>query len=167
MFKKMFGPSFDELAREEIRLQRKYTQKHSENVDINIDNLEFDDIMKQDQKISNFNKFIKKATTYSLILLCFLLVFLTAFEIYKNFVYDKYSIGISLDEFNRIENGMTYEEVVNIIGHNGAMQSSLDLNIGSEYATESYLWDGTDSLSSAIIIFQGGKVIMKSQFNLE
>lgn len=75
---------------------------------------------------------------------------------------------ISLDEFNQIATGMTYDEVVKIIGGPGEILSQTDLGMGDEYASVMYMWDGEGSIgANANIMFQGGEVISKAQFGLE
>ena len=75
---------------------------------------------------------------------------------------------ISLEEFNKIETGMTYEEVCAIIGGEGTLSSSVDMGIGAEYKTEIYQWTGHGSLgANANVTFQGGKVMSKAQFGLK
>ena len=75
---------------------------------------------------------------------------------------------ITLAEYNQIETGMTYFQVCDIIGGYGELLSETDLGLGSEYATEMYMWEGEGSLgANANIMFQGGKVTSKAQFGLE
>ena len=75
--------------------------------------------------------------------------------------------SISLEEFNKIETGMTYEQVCNIIGGKGTLNSSVDLDMGDEYKTEMYSWTGDGTIgANANITFQGGKVMSKAQFGL-
>lgn len=75
---------------------------------------------------------------------------------------------ISLDEFNRIETGMTYDEVCKIIGGEGVLTSSSDFGIDDEYKTELYEWTGDGSIgANANIMFQNGKVTSKAQFGLK
>ena len=67
---------------------------------------------------------------------------------------------ISLDEYNQIKNGMTYDQVVEIIGGEGELSSEA-------YSTKIYTWDGQGSLgANAIITFQNGKVVSKAQAGL-
>ena len=76
--------------------------------------------------------------------------------------------SISLEEFNKIKTGMTYEEVCAIIGGEGTLSSSVDVGIGAEYKTEIYQWTGHGSLgANANVTFQGGKVISKAQIGLK
>ena len=72
---------------------------------------------------------------------------------------------ISLEEYQSIKTGMTYQEVYNIIGSSGTELSSVDFGYGTE--TQLRMWDGEGSLgANANIMFQGGKVISKAQFGL-
>lgn len=75
---------------------------------------------------------------------------------------------ITLDEFNQITNGMTYQEVVDIVGGPGELLSETDLGMGSEYASAMYMWEGEGSIgANANVMFQGGAVVSKSQLGLE
>lgn len=75
---------------------------------------------------------------------------------------------ISLSEFNKISAGMTYEDVVEIIGSKGNLLSEVDLDIGSQYKTSVYMWDGEGILgANANIMFQNGKVVTKAQSGLK
>ena len=76
--------------------------------------------------------------------------------------------SISLEEFNKIETGMTYEEVCDIVGGEGTLGSSVDVGIGEEYMTEIYQWTGDGSIgANANVSFQGGKVVSKAQIGLQ
>lgn len=76
--------------------------------------------------------------------------------------------AISLSEFNQIDTGMTYDEVVAIIGSDGEVLSEVDLGTGEEYKTIMYTWKGKGSIgANANITFQGGKVISKAQLGLK
>ena len=75
---------------------------------------------------------------------------------------------ISLEEFNQIETGMSYEEVVEIVGGEGTVLSESDITGDGQYKTTIYSWDGNGMLgANANVTFQGGKVISKAQFGLE
>lgn len=74
---------------------------------------------------------------------------------------------ISMEEFSKIKNGMTYNEVKEIIGSEGELLSESGAP-GSPYYTVMYAWDGSGSLgANAIFMFQGGKLISKSQMGLK
>ena len=75
---------------------------------------------------------------------------------------------ISLEEFNAIETGMTYEEVVAIVGSEGEMLSEVDMGVGDEYVTRMYTWEGEGSLgANANVTIQGGAVVAKAQIGLK
>ena len=71
---------------------------------------------------------------------------------------------ITLDEFTRIETGMTYEEVVNIIGCEGELGSEVSV---SDITSELYVWYGADGISNANVTFSNNKVMAKAQVGLE
>lgn len=69
-------------------------------------------------------------------------------------------IEISLEQFNQLQNGMTTEEVFNLLGGEGdVLSSSGDAVI--------YSYNGTSIGGNASLTFQGGKLINKSQFGLK
>nr|DAX89274.1 MAG TPA: Protein of unknown function (DUF4236) [Caudoviricetes sp.] len=83
---------------------------------------------------------------------------------------------ITLDEFNKIQTGMTYDEVVKIIGSQGELLSQADMELkgleelgikSGDLKTEMYMWYGADNISNANVMFQGGKVISKAQLGLK
>lgn len=80
-------------------------------------------------------------------------------------IYDVEDILITLDEYNQIQNNMSYMEVVDIIGSLGTQQASAG---DGAYATYIYNWDGNGIIgSNASITFQNGKVFAKAQVGLE
>lgn len=85
----------------------------------------------------------------------------------ENNSYSQSVTKVTLEKFNQIQSGMTYEEVVAIIGEEGTILSEVDMNMGLEYKTEVYYWYAVDEISNANITFQGGKVIAKAQVGLE
>lgn len=72
---------------------------------------------------------------------------------------------ITISEFNRIETGMSYEEVAEIIGSSGQLSSKVDM---AGIVTEIYMWNGYGSIgANANVTFQNGKVIGKAQAGLK
>lgn len=72
---------------------------------------------------------------------------------------------LNLEKFNKIETGMTYEQVVAIIGEEGTVLSESEI---SNIKTIIYSWYGKGSIgANANITFQNGKVISKAQFGLK
>ena len=74
------------------------------------------------------------------------------------------SPGVSLANFNRLQTGMTYQEVVSILGSRGELISSSEL-AGTK--TEMYQWEGTSLGANMNAMFQDGKLISKAQFGLK
>ena len=146
----IFGQSLDELARKESQLKK--------NKNVKIDSSVVDDIT--GNKLSRNSKI-----TIITFIMCFFIVMFSAY--YFTRMYYSKNQGITLDEFNRIETGMSYENVVQIIGQEGELLSSVDLNIGSDYATQMYVWYGSGSVANANVTFQGNKVISKAQIGLK
>ena len=75
---------------------------------------------------------------------------------------------ISLEEFEQIQIGMSYQEVFDLVGSRGELLSEADLGLGDDYYTAIYSWDGGGSLgANASVTFQGGYVTSKAQAGLE
>jgi len=69
-------------------------------------------------------------------------------------------IQITLDQFNKLENGMTKEQVFDILGGEGAVLSeSGDIVM--------YTYNGKSLGANASLMFQGGKLMNKTQLGLE
>jgi hypothetical protein len=82
-------------------------------------------------------------------------------------VVESSDITVTLDEFNKVENGMTYEEVVAILGGEGNMLSETGEK-GTDFYTIMYEYSGEGDLgANANFMFQGGKLQNKSQFGLK
>ncbi|QWH63953.1 DUF3862 domain-containing protein (plasmid) [Bacillus mycoides] len=75
--------------------------------------------------------------------------------------------GLTKEKFDRIQNGMTYEQVQEIIGTDGELISEGG-DKGTEYYTVMYMWKGVGSTgANANFMFQGGKLNNKAQFGLK
>lgn len=73
---------------------------------------------------------------------------------------------ITLQKFNEIKTGMTYSEVVSIIGEEGTVLSETDIG-DSRYKTTIYNWYASNGIANANVTIQGGKVVSKAQFGLK
>ncbi|VXC30519.1 conserved hypothetical protein [Bacillus sp. 349Y] len=73
---------------------------------------------------------------------------------------EKEEQGFTLDLFNNLEKGMTYPEVVDVIGQPGIPEGEED-NGGNDSV---YRWEEDEKM--VIISFQRGRLIMKEQFGL-
>ena len=71
---------------------------------------------------------------------------------------------ITLAEFNEIKNGMTYEQVKDIVGCDGTVNSDTEV-MGSKMTI--YSWYGKDGISNANVNIQNGKLINKTQIGLK
>ena len=72
---------------------------------------------------------------------------------------------ITQDEFSRIQNGMTYEQVVAIVGAEGEMSSDADMGSGMG-SIRNYGWKGDSLGANAQIGFVNGRVSSKFQIGL-
>lgn len=71
---------------------------------------------------------------------------------------------MTLEKFNKIETGMTYQQVVDVIGEEGTLSTE------SSYGNQSmkvYYWYASNGISNATISFMNDKVTAKSQVGLE
>lgn len=71
---------------------------------------------------------------------------------------------MSLAEFEQIATGMTYEQVVAIVGGEGELMSQVEL---AGLSTVMYSWEGDGMLgANANVMFQNGAEVSKAQFGL-
>jgi len=71
--------------------------------------------------------------------------------------------GLTLDKYNQIKNGMSYKEVVDIMGSEGTQQSSSG---EGKYKVETYKWEG-EQYQFISVVFMGEKVYSKVQAGLK
>jgi cytoskeletal protein RodZ len=72
------------------------------------------------------------------------------------------SSGVTLENFNKIQTGMTYAQVVGILGEEGTVISENEIG---DYKTVMYQFTGGFG-SNCNTMFQNGKLISKAQFGL-
>jgi Domain of Unknown Function with PDB structure (DUF3862) len=78
-------------------------------------------------------------------------------------VEEEHSTFVTLDHYNQLEKGMSYEEATEIIGSPGkAMTDEQD-----ESTTEIYAWDGEQAKSFLSVTFKKGQLITKEQRGLQ
>lgn len=70
---------------------------------------------------------------------------------------------VTLEKYNQIKNGMTYKEVVKIIGFEGTEDSQSEVG---GIKTVMYTWQNDDG-SNMNATFQNGKLVEKAQFGLK
>lgn len=73
---------------------------------------------------------------------------------------------VTLEKFNKVTTGMTYEQVIEIIGFEGELNSEVDFDIGEQYRTEIYTWINPNG-SNMNATFQGGVLVTKAQAGLK
>ena len=71
----------------------------------------------------------------------------------------------TLEKFNQIENGMTYQEVKNIIGCDGTLSS--DVGDEESYNLKTYYWYGKDNISNMVLMFENDVLNGKNQIGLD
>lgn len=88
-------------------------------------------------------------------------------EIDSNDIAAKNDNKITLEEFNQIQTGMTYDEIIKIVGGEGTVLSETNIGNSEQYHTIIYMWEGSGSLgANANVTIQGGKAVSKAQFGL-
>ena len=72
--------------------------------------------------------------------------------------------GVTMANFNKIHEGMSYDEVVKILGSPGEVQSSGEFG---GIKTVMYAWKATSGFGNMNAMFQDGRLITKAQFALK
>lgn len=70
----------------------------------------------------------------------------------------------TMDKFNQIEIGMTYDEVVDIVGSEGTLMSEAGTG---EYKVSIYYWYSVTHIANMNVSFENGVVTGKAQVGLE
>ena len=73
--------------------------------------------------------------------------------------------GVTKANFDKIKNGMKYDDVVKILGKEGELVSESEVG---GFKTVMYSWNGDEGWGANMnAMFQNGKLISKSQFGLK
>ena len=72
---------------------------------------------------------------------------------------------ITADLFDQVKTGMTYDELIKVVGGEGLLRSSSGFS-DEEYSRQSYEFKGEFNHSSADFTFEEGKLLSKSQYGL-
>lgn len=76
---------------------------------------------------------------------------------------------VTLDEFNQISNGMSYSQVVSIVGAEGSLASSNYMDgvpgVMGSIDTRAYMWRNNDG-SNMMCMFQNDRMMTKAQAGL-
>ena len=73
-------------------------------------------------------------------------------------------VEITLEQYNSVTTGMTYDEVVDVLGGEGSLLSDTEI---SGITAQIYMWQGTSLGANANITFSDGKVVAKAQNGLK
>lgn len=112
----------------------------------------------------------KKILGYILLtisIICIILIVILMMQNNINVETNQPNNKITLEKFNNIQLGMTYDEVVDIIGEEGTVFSETNIMQDEQYKTTIYYWYANNGIANANITFQGGKVVSKAQLGLE
>lgn len=71
---------------------------------------------------------------------------------------------ITMEEYESIKPGMSYEEVVEIIGSEGTASSEVSI---ADTNSKLYIWYGNNGISNANVTFVNDEVIAKAQVGLD
>lgn len=128
----------------------------------------------------NENKPNKKSSSITIIIMIISILFL-AVCIYFCFFNPNFGFGkhdtvaettitqtlkneITLEQYNKIQSGMTEEEMFNILGSKGTIGSETEF---SNIKTVIYEYEGKNSTGIATFTVQNGKVAIKTQYGLK
>ena len=77
---------------------------------------------------------------------------------------DQHPEYITNEEYDAIENGMTYDEVVAIIGGEGEVSAESEF---MDVVTRMVVWKADPYGANATITFQNGEVVAKAKFGMD
>lgn len=72
--------------------------------------------------------------------------------------------GVTLANYYRLKTGMTYQQVVQILGREGTEMSSSEIG---QISTVMFMWRGQAHGGNMNAMFQNGQLVSKAQFNLD
>ena len=72
--------------------------------------------------------------------------------------------AVTMKQYSKVKMGMTYSEVVQILGEPDQELSRTEL---SGYTTVMYMWEGNSLGGNMNAMFQNGKLVNKAQFGLK
>ena len=74
------------------------------------------------------------------------------------------SVTVTMDQYNQVQTGMTYDQVKEIMGGDGAVAS--ESTIANNHSV-GYTWSGSSTVSRCTITFTNDAVSSKNQYGLE
>ena len=85
-------------------------------------------------------------------------------EVVEEEVVEEEGTGITMDNFNKLESGMSYEEIVAILGAEGEIMSETEVG---GIKTAMYMWDANSFGANMNVMVQDDALISKAQFGLK
>ena len=127
------------------------------------ENIEFNETLQKFTLNDRFNLLPAKVK-FGYFSLCFLVIFISVFFMMSDFS-ETYQAGITLEKYNRCKTGMSYEEIVKIIGVDGEPLAETEImGINSS----AYTWYANDITgANATMYFTDNKLTSKAQIGLE
>ncbi len=77
---------------------------------------------------------------------------------------DGSSVQITMDQYNQVQTGMTYDQVKQIMGGDGELTSDTKV---AGHTSQLYTWSGKSAGSNATVTFTDGAVDSKAQIGLD
>ncbi|MGN0077119.1 MAG: DUF3862 domain-containing protein [Parafannyhessea sp.] len=74
------------------------------------------------------------------------------------------SVQITMDQYNQVQTGMTYDQVKQVMGGDGELTSDTKV---ADHTSQIYMWSGKSVGANATITFMDGKVESKAQYGLD
>jgi hypothetical protein len=69
-----------------------------------------------------------------------------------------------MDQYLQLREGMTYAQAISVLGCQGVELSRSDI---AGFSTVMYMWDGRGQMGANMnVMFQNGRLVMRSQFGL-
>lgn len=74
------------------------------------------------------------------------------------------SVQITMDQYNQVQTGMTYDQVKQVMGGDGELTSDTKI---ADHTSQIYMWSGKSVGANATITFMDGAVESKAQYGLD
>lgn len=71
---------------------------------------------------------------------------------------------VTLENFNKIDSSMSYDDVCALFGKEGTLDSEVDI---AGIVTQIYHWNNKTNLFNCTVTFQNGKMVAKTQIGLK
>ena len=121
----------------------------------------------EENKIENSSETINSKKPSNTLIAAAVIIFVLGLILYLVFVVGDVGVTtnyITYENYTKIHNGMSYSEVVSILGnHEGTLDTTAS---SSGYTLSYYSWTNPSGSRCIVIGFENGKVCAKSQYGL-